>query len=259
MMTKPWLEFKDVITKLYINEGKTLAEVRKIMKDTFDFEASIRSYRQHFDAWGVMKYNCKKRNSRRQQKAHARGLPSPSPEMSVVSPESLTRSSSISSGSSQSLSPRVIQPRPYYGGQEFEHTGAGFRGSYARSVNGEGPHWGGMNMPQTMLRGPGSSPHLPVQTSSSCQQRGSMSKYVPIEYPEPSWDRSSYQVSHHPDSKYYGPTYEDSVPRSMHEPFSPPFDRPGEYQQPLRAPRPGPRSMPRLPMMQSGAGQVAVD
>lgn len=40
MMTKPWLEYREVIVKLYINDGRTLADVRGIMKDTYGFEAS---------------------------------------------------------------------------------------------------------------------------------------------------------------------------------------------------------------------------
>ncbi|KAH7319758.1 Clr5 domain-containing protein [Stachybotrys elegans] len=64
-MTKPWKEFRQEIVRLYIQEGRTLHDVKEIMRQRHGFEASIRSYRQHFDDWGVGKYNCKKRQQRR--------------------------------------------------------------------------------------------------------------------------------------------------------------------------------------------------
>lgn len=93
----------------------------------------------------------------------------------MASPESLTRSSSISSSSQSNLSdtsPRVIQPRPlqrpYYDLHAFEHTGAAFRGSYSRCLNSEGSpsdHWVEMNMSHPVLRDPshsdGSPPYVP--------------------------------------------------------------------------------------------------
>ncbi|KAL6352341.1 hypothetical protein LRP88_00067 [Fusarium phalaenopsidis] len=66
-MAKPWNEHRATITKLYIQEGRTLEDVRGIMKTEYNFEASIRSYRQHFDIWGIGKYNCKKSQQRRLQ------------------------------------------------------------------------------------------------------------------------------------------------------------------------------------------------
>ncbi|VUC38001.1 unnamed protein product [Clonostachys rosea] len=64
-MTKPWAKNRKEITRLYIREGRTLQEVKAIMKTMHGFDASIRSYRQWFDKWDVTKYNCKKRQQRR--------------------------------------------------------------------------------------------------------------------------------------------------------------------------------------------------
>ncbi|KAJ0323489.1 hypothetical protein COL5a_008278 [Colletotrichum fioriniae] len=67
-MTKAWKEHKDVIARLYIKENRTLDEVREIMQQDYNFKASTRSYRQHFDQWDLSKYNCKKRTARRQSR-----------------------------------------------------------------------------------------------------------------------------------------------------------------------------------------------
>lgn len=40
MMAKPWNEHRATITKLYIQEGRTLEDVRGIMKTEYNFEAS---------------------------------------------------------------------------------------------------------------------------------------------------------------------------------------------------------------------------
>ncbi|CAH0052885.1 unnamed protein product [Clonostachys solani] len=64
-MTKPWDKNRKEIVRLYIREGRTLQEVKGIMKAKHNFDASIRSYRQWFDKWDVTKYNCKKRQQRR--------------------------------------------------------------------------------------------------------------------------------------------------------------------------------------------------
>ncbi|KAI9151693.1 formamidopyrimidine-DNA glycosylase [Paramyrothecium foliicola] len=61
-MTKPWKEFRQEIVRLYIQEGRTLRDVQDIMRRQHNFNASIRSYRQQFDHWGVGKYKCKKRS-----------------------------------------------------------------------------------------------------------------------------------------------------------------------------------------------------
>ncbi|KFA73581.1 hypothetical protein S40288_09106 [Stachybotrys chartarum IBT 40288] len=63
-MTKPWTEFRQEIVRLYIQEGRTLQDVREIMHQRHGFEASVRSYRQHFGLWRIGKYNCKKRTQR---------------------------------------------------------------------------------------------------------------------------------------------------------------------------------------------------
>ncbi|KAI9902317.1 hypothetical protein N3K66_001669 [Trichothecium roseum] len=60
-MTLSWEDKKDIIIKLYIDEGKKLTEVQKIMVDYYNFHASIRSYRKQFDNWQVGKYKCTKR------------------------------------------------------------------------------------------------------------------------------------------------------------------------------------------------------
>ncbi|RSL62501.1 hypothetical protein CEP54_005700 [Fusarium duplospermum] len=91
MMAKPWNEHRGTITKLYIQEGRTLEDVRGIMKTEYNFEASIRSYRQHFDMWDVGKYNCKKRKQRRRESLKRTILPSP-----LRSPPALTSSPSTS-------------------------------------------------------------------------------------------------------------------------------------------------------------------
>ncbi|KAG9254693.1 Clr5 domain-containing protein [Emericellopsis atlantica] len=66
-MVKPWNQYKDDITHLYIHERRTLKEVREIMSQKHGFNASIRSYRQRFDQWDLQKYKCKRRTARRQQ------------------------------------------------------------------------------------------------------------------------------------------------------------------------------------------------
>ncbi|KAK2029299.1 hypothetical protein LX32DRAFT_367219 [Colletotrichum zoysiae] len=64
-MTKAWGDKRVEITRLYIDDNKTLNEVKAIMEQYHDFKASTRSYRQQFDKWGLAKYNCKKRTARR--------------------------------------------------------------------------------------------------------------------------------------------------------------------------------------------------
>jgi hypothetical protein len=77
-MVKPWTDHRREITRLYITERMTLANVQKAMKERYNFQASIRSYRQHFDQWDLQKYNCKKRSHRRKREYIMKGmLPSP--------------------------------------------------------------------------------------------------------------------------------------------------------------------------------------
>ncbi|KAF7552141.1 hypothetical protein G7046_g7506 [Stylonectria norvegica] len=115
MMTKPWDEFRSLITQLYIRDRLTLEAVRGIMKTKHNFEASIRSYRQHFDIWGVGKYNCKKRQLRRRSQAARALLPSPQ------GPPSLSSSSgSGSQTTTPSQSPvSEAQAGPYFSGTEM--------------------------------------------------------------------------------------------------------------------------------------------
>lgn len=40
MMAKPWNQHRETITKLYIQEGRTLEDVRGIMKTEYNFQAS---------------------------------------------------------------------------------------------------------------------------------------------------------------------------------------------------------------------------
>ncbi|KAI5464717.1 Clr5 domain-containing protein [Mariannaea sp. PMI_226] len=92
MMAKPWNEHRSTITRLYIQDGRKLEDVRTIMKTKYGFDASTRSYRQHFDHWNVTKYNCKKRQRRRQASSGA-ALPSPpqTPIVGLSAPMRLTR------------------------------------------------------------------------------------------------------------------------------------------------------------------------
>jgi transposase-like protein len=39
-MTKPWKEFRQEIIRLYIQEGRTLQDVKEIMRQRHGFEAS---------------------------------------------------------------------------------------------------------------------------------------------------------------------------------------------------------------------------
>ncbi|KAI8681357.1 Clr5 domain-containing protein [Fusarium keratoplasticum] len=107
MMAKPWNEHRATITKLYIQEGRTLEDVRGIMKTEYNFEASIRSYRQHFDIWDIGKYNCKKRQQRRRQSLKRPILPSP-----LRSPPALSSSSETSDPGSSPASSCASQRSP---------------------------------------------------------------------------------------------------------------------------------------------------
>ncbi|KAI0408354.1 hypothetical protein F4802DRAFT_408889 [Xylaria palmicola] len=60
-MTKPWDLHEATIKKLYAEH--TLAVVRKIMIEKYNFKASTRAYRGRLDKWGVRKYNCRKRSN----------------------------------------------------------------------------------------------------------------------------------------------------------------------------------------------------
>lgn len=118
MMAKPWDQHRRTITTLYIKEGRTLEDVRTIMKNQYRFEASIRSYRQHFDLWSVGKYNCKKRRLRRRSSSPQAFLTSPP----VSSPETESRSGS-DTGSPGSTSLAEPTPIPVYALPPGDHRG----------------------------------------------------------------------------------------------------------------------------------------
>jgi hypothetical protein len=84
-MTKPWKEFRQEIVRLYIQEGRTLRDVQEIMRRQHGFNASVRSYRQQFDHWGVGKYKCKRR-PRRIDFAAVEAMPPPSPPATPTLP-----------------------------------------------------------------------------------------------------------------------------------------------------------------------------
>ncbi|CAM1502075.1 Fc.00g040590.m01.CDS01 [Cosmosporella sp. VM-42] len=274
MMTKPWHEFRSVIVQLYISEGRTLKDVKAIMKVQYGFEASIRSYRQHFDSWGVGKYNCKKREIRRRNRAHSRNLlPSPPatpmvPQPAtmdmvrthvITPPESLTSSSSSRSSQDTSstlsdLSPRqrLVAASPHFSSYFEAHheVAVRVRAPQARG-NAGGPStgaWGEADL-HTVLRNPNMSdgmlpnltvgtPNMPAKAPS--KYLSSMNVYHDVE-----WGRSSpYQLSN-TEPEYYRIAYQDTVPRCMPDQYrSPPasFHRSAEYQQPLPSPASAPRS-----------------
>ncbi|CAJ2505471.1 Uu.00g128650.m01.CDS01 [Anthostomella pinea] len=61
-MTKPWELHEATIRELYAQH--TLAVVRQIMIERYNFKASTRAYRGRLIRWGVRKYNSKKRSDR---------------------------------------------------------------------------------------------------------------------------------------------------------------------------------------------------
>ncbi|KLO84153.1 hypothetical protein CEK26_009919 [Fusarium fujikuroi] len=112
MMAKPWNEYQGTITKLYIKDGRTLKDVRAIMKLKYNFDASIRSYRQHFDIWGVGKYTCKKREERRRRSVNNGLFLSPSQSLADVIIKQEDASSPTSSSGSSSVSRRSSEQKP---------------------------------------------------------------------------------------------------------------------------------------------------
>ncbi|KAL8393144.1 hypothetical protein RB595_003079 [Gaeumannomyces hyphopodioides] len=62
-MTKTWDKHKPAIVALYKAENRPLHEVQTIMRERFNFEASIRAYRTRFGKWKLHKYNARRRHS----------------------------------------------------------------------------------------------------------------------------------------------------------------------------------------------------
>ncbi|KAF9776595.1 hypothetical protein IL306_005207 [Fusarium sp. DS 682] len=112
MMAKPWHEHQGTIIKLYIKEGRTLKDVRNIMKMKYNFDASIRSYRQHFDIWEIGKYTCKKRNERRRRSLNKSLSLSPPQALSDVVIKQEEGSSPASSSDSSPRSRRSSEQKP---------------------------------------------------------------------------------------------------------------------------------------------------
>ncbi|PSS03428.1 Clr5 domain-domain-containing protein [Coniella lustricola] len=56
-MTKEWNRWEETIKTIYKGQGKTLEETMQIMKDEYNFIASIRAYRSRLKRWGCVKYN----------------------------------------------------------------------------------------------------------------------------------------------------------------------------------------------------------
>ncbi|KAH7175792.1 Clr5 domain-containing protein [Dactylonectria macrodidyma] len=108
MMAKPWDEHRQVIVRLYIKEGRTLHDVRTIMKAKHGFEASVRSYRQHFDQWRVGKYNCKKRQQRRRESKHSTRPLLPSPPRTPVADAASVAGSTSEAGTLEAASPASV-------------------------------------------------------------------------------------------------------------------------------------------------------
>ncbi|KAG4434526.1 hypothetical protein IFR05_009995 [Cadophora sp. M221] len=69
-MPKNWSDHEAEIRRLYMDEGRTLKDVRDIMSAKFDFNASIRAYRMRFDDLGWKKNKSVK--TRRDQKTTSR-------------------------------------------------------------------------------------------------------------------------------------------------------------------------------------------
>ncbi|KAM6523490.1 hypothetical protein FSOLCH5_004110 [Fusarium solani] len=178
MMAKPWSEHRATITKLYIQEGRTLEDVRGIMKTEYNFEASIRSYRQHFDIWDIGKYNCKKRQQRRRQSLKRPILPSPlrsPPALSSSSetsdPGSSPASSCASQRSPEQLPLPALQQTPRYAAPPFfdAHQLPALQSSTlpeprikVESGGGGGTGWREMPMY------PSAAPHPPQSVLQSC-------------------------------------------------------------------------------------------
>ncbi|KAF4629496.1 hypothetical protein G7Y89_g8652 [Cudoniella acicularis] len=62
-MPKDWATHKAEVERLYIEEGRTLNEVRNILRRRHGFDASTRAYRMRFETWEIRKNKRKERSS----------------------------------------------------------------------------------------------------------------------------------------------------------------------------------------------------
>ncbi|RSL75996.1 hypothetical protein CEP51_010364 [Fusarium floridanum] len=233
MMAKPWNEHRAIITKLYIQEGRTLHDVRNIMKTEYNFEASIRSYRQHFDIWNVGKYKCKKRELRRRQIQKRAILPSPplrSPPALTNSPGSSPPSSCAGQRSPEQLHLPALQrytTAPQQQQQPFFETNHHHQLPALQSppslseprikVEGGGSGW------RDMPLYPSAAPHPPV-LQSNVQYTPYAANWTVHRPPLPA--PPTFLSSNHSSNEYYGSSYR-CVPE---------FPRHGEMASGLRAP-----------------------
>ncbi|KAJ4253728.1 hypothetical protein NW757_005684 [Fusarium falciforme] len=240
MMAKPWNEHRATITKLYIQEGRTLEDVRGIMKTEYNFEASIRSYRQHFDIWDIGKYNCKKRQQRRRQSLKRPILPSPlrsPPALSSSSetsdPGSSPASSCASQRSPEQLPLPALQQTPRYAAPPFfdAHQLPALQSSSTlpepriKVESGGGGGTGWRDMPMY----PSAAPHPPqgmLQSNVHYTYADSAPWHVPRPTLPPPPPPSTFLSSNHSSNEYCGSSYR-CVPE---------FPRHGEMTSGLRAP-----------------------
>ncbi|RGP67375.1 hypothetical protein FSPOR_6031 [Fusarium sporotrichioides] len=229
MMAKPWNEHRGTITKLYIQEGRTLEDTRNIMKDQYNFQASIRSYRQHFDIWQIGKYNCKKRDRRRRQSL-SKTLPLSPPHSPSDVPGGRECSSPASSSSSMSRRSSDQKPLPIlkqpqaYTAYFYDHVRAQGDPQTKIENNTRGPLWESLdtdsfrnsNVADGMLPSAVPAQHYP-ESAGWPAHRGARPPYL----------GSSLQG-------YCRTPLQDAVPRYVPETTL--YPRDGEFRTKLRAP-----------------------
>jgi hypothetical protein len=209
-MTKPWKEHRQKIVQLYIDEGRTLHDVRSIMQNRFGFEASVRSYRQHFDQWGVAKYNCKKRQYIQQ----AAGVAMPTPQHWPAYPVSMP------SGPAEVQQPADPEWRNDYGHRR--HSNDQYR---AREAHDQKPHR--LSLP--FLTAPESHGHDFFGHAEAAYQ------HRPLGLPKHDmWEATPRVLPPWGDSLYYHPQSSNGLPRdldsqSSSQPSSPLSTRSSHY------------------------------
>ncbi|KAL6917992.1 hypothetical protein ACHAP8_000103 [Fusarium lateritium] len=229
MMAKPWNEHRQTITKLYIDEGRTLEDTRNIMRDQYNFHASIRSYRQHFDKWQIGKYNCKKRDRRRRQSL-SKNLPLSPPHSPSDVPGERERSSPASSSSSMSRRSSEQKPLPVlkqpqaYTAYFYDHVRAQNDPQIKSESNGRQPLYEGL---------------VTDSFHNSNVADGMLPSTVPVQaYPDSAgWPahrgaRPSYLAS--PPQGYCPTSLQNTVPRYVPETTL--YPRDAEFRTGLRAP-----------------------